>query len=224
MSDFLHRYVLPNLGLKLIALAMAAGLWLVIARDPVAEVALDVPIEFRNIAENMEISSEVIPQAQIRLRGPEYIVRQLKTGDVRAEIDLGGLHPGERTFDLTAQQVHRPREVEVVQVVPNQVHLSFDTRLTRQVEVHPRVVGTFASGYHIAQIVVEPATVTITGPRKRVEAVETATTDPVDVSGTVDRISFVRHPYVSDPLIQMASPDPVRITVIMEKTSPANAH
>lgn len=222
MSDFLRRRLLPNLGLKFTALALATGLWLVIARDPVAEVAVDVPIEFRNIAENLEISSEVIPQAQIRLRGPEYVVRQLKASDVRAEIDLTGLRPGERTFDLTAQQVHRPRELEVVQVVPNQFHLSFDTRMTRPVEIHPRVVGSFASGYRIAQIVVEPPAITISGPRKRVEAVETAITDPIDVSGTMDRISFVRHAYVSDPMIQVSSPDPVRITVIMEKTPAAS--
>jgi len=221
MSDVLRR-LLPNLGLKFTALALATGLWLVIARDPVAEVAVDVPIEFRNIAENLEISSEVIPQAQIRLRGPEYVVRQLKASDVRAEIDLTGLHPGERTFDLTAQQVHRPRELEVVQVVPNQFHLSFDTRLTRPVEIHPRVVGSFASGYRIAQIVVEPPVITISGPRKRVEAVETAITDPIDVSGTMDRISFLRHAYVSDPMIQVSNPDPVRITVIMEKTPAAS--
>jgi len=84
------------------------------------------------------------------------------------------------------------------------------------------VVGSFASGYRIAQIVVEPPAITISGPRKRVEAVETAITDPIDVSGTMDRISFVRHAYVSDPMIQVSSPDPVRITVIMEKTPAAS--
>jgi YbbR domain-containing protein len=223
MSDFLRRYVLHDFGLKLVSLALAVGLWLAIARDPVAEVAVDVPIEFRNIAENMEISSEVVPQAQIRLRGPEYMVRQLKASDVRAEIDLAGLRPGERTFDLTSQQVHRPRELEVVQVIPNEFHLSFDTRATRQVEIHPRVVGSFASGYRIAQIVVEPSSITISGPRKRVEAVEAAITDPIDVSGTMDRISAVRHAYVSDPMIQVNTPDPARITVIMEKTPEASA-
>ena len=42
---------------------LAVGLWLAVARDPVAEVAVEVPIEFRNIPENLEISSESIPRA-----------------------------------------------------------------------------------------------------------------------------------------------------------------
>jgi hypothetical protein len=53
------------------------------------------------------------------------------------------------------------------------------------------------------------------------EAVDVAMTDPIDVSGAVDRIKFSRHAYVSDPLIQVARPQPVRITVIMKKVSPS---
>jgi hypothetical protein len=52
-----------------------------------------------------------------------------------------------------------------------------------------------------------------------VEAVESAITDPVDVSGDINRATFTRHAYVSDALIQVASPDPVRVTVIMKKAS-----
>jgi diadenylate cyclase len=217
MRDFLHRHVLDNLGLKLISLALAVGLWLAVSRDPVAEVAVDVPIEFHDIPQNLEISSENIPKAQIRLRGPERAVHHLQTSDVYAEIELSGIRPGERTFDLTAQQIHQPSELEVVQVVPNQLHLNFDARLIRQVPVQPRIVGTFVSGYAIERVVVEPSTITISGPKKHVEAVESAITDPVDVSGDINRATFTRHAYVSDALIQVASPDPVRVTVIMQK-------
>jgi YbbR-like protein len=85
--------------------------------------------------------------------------------------------------------------------------------------VQPRVVGTFAAGYGIERVVVEPATITISGPKKHVEAVESATTDPIEVSGAIGRVTFARHPYVSDPLIQVASSDPVHVTVIVQKVS-----
>jgi diadenylate cyclase len=217
MKDFFHRHVLHNFGLKLLSLALAVGLWLAVARDPVAEVAVDVPIEFHNIPENLEISSENIPRAQIRVRGPQRVVRRLQTSDVSADIELSAIKPGERTFDLTTDQIHHPSELEVVQIIPSQLHLAFDARLTRQVPVRPRVVGNFAPGYAIERIVSEPATVTVSGPEKRVEAVEAAITDSVDASGTLDRATFVRHAYVSDPLVQVMNSNPVRVTVIMEK-------
>jgi len=224
MSDLLHRYMLHNLGLKLVSLGLAVGLWLAVARDPVAEVAVEVPIEFHNIPQNLEISSENIPKAQIRLRGPERSIHRLQSSDVYAEIDLGAGRPGERTFDLTARQIHQPPDLEVIQAVPSQFHLSFDIRATRQVPVQPRVIGTFVSGYEIGNVTVDPSMITITGPKKHVEAVEAAITDPVDVTGAMNRAIFVRHAYVSDPLIQVTNPDPVRVTVIMEKASTGDGH
>jgi YbbR domain-containing protein len=217
MKDFFRRHIAHNFGIKLLSLALAVGLWLAVTRDPVAEVAVEVPIEFRNIPENLEINTESVPRAEIRVRGPQRIVRRLQPSDIYAEIELSGVKPGERTFDLTAQQVHQPRELEVVQVIPSQFHLIFDTRLIRQVPVRPRVVGNFAEGYRIGQVDVEPAAISISGPRKRVEAVESAITDAIDASGAMDRATFVRHAYVSDPLVQVMDANPVRVTVIMEK-------
>ena len=223
MKDFFQRHVLHNFGLKLLSLALALALWLAVARDPVAEVAVDVPIEFHNVPENLEISSENIPRAQIRVRGPQRVVRRLQAADVSADIELSGMKPGERTFDLTTDQIHQPKELEVVQIIPSQFHLTFDTRLTRQVPVQPRVVGTFAPGYAIGRIIAEPSTVTISGPQKRVEAVQGAITDSVDASGTIDRATFVRHAYVSDPMVQVMNSNPVRVTVIMEKAGATGA-
>jgi len=219
MADFFRQHVLHNLGLKLISLALATGLWLAIDREPAAEVAVDTAIEFHNVPPNLEISSENIPKAQVRLRGPERIVRRLQVADVYAEINLEGVNPGSRTYDLTARQIHRPQQLEVVQVVPSEVHLVFDLRTSRQVPIQPRIMGDFATGYRIGQVLVEPSTVMITGPKKRVEAVDAATTDPIDVSGDINRASFMRHPYVSDPLVQVNSSEPVRVTVIMESSS-----
>src|SRR5580704_15856072 len=115
MSDFFHHALLHNLGLKLTALALAVGLWLAVARDPVAEVSVDIPVEIRNLPPDLEISSEIVPKAQIRLRGPERAIRQLQSSDVYAAIEFNGVRAGERTFDLTAQQVHEPAGLEVVQ-------------------------------------------------------------------------------------------------------------
>ena len=146
MKDFFTRHVLHNFGIKLLSLALSVGLWLAVASDPPAEVAVTVPIQFLNIPENLEISTESIPQAQVRVRGPQRIVRRLQPSDISAEIELNGMKAGERTFDLTAQQVHKPRGLEVEQIIPNQFHLTFDTRLTRQVPVRPRAFGNFRSG------------------------------------------------------------------------------
>jgi YbbR domain-containing protein len=153
------------------------------------------------------------------------LIRELRSADIHAELELGDAKPGERTFDLTAQQVRHQRDLTIVQVVPGQVHLSFDTRLTRDVEILPKVTGTFAAGEQIAKVLVDPERITITGPQHHVEMVDAATTDPVDASGTRTEKTFVTNVYVPDALVQVVQPLPVRVTVIMQKIAPAgNGH
>ncbi|MGD0825355.1 MAG: CdaR family protein [Terriglobales bacterium] len=214
--SFFQRVFVQNIALKIISLLLAIGLWLVVARDPIAEVEMNIPIEFHNLPDTLEIDSANYTEAQVRVRGPERVIHRLQTGDVRADIDLANVRTGQQTFDLTARHVHVPQDLEVVQIIPGQFHLSFDKRATRVVEVRPRVTGNFASGMRVAQVVADPSSVMITGPQRRVEAVEAATTDPVDVSGAISRTSFVTQAYVPDPLIQVVQPAPIRVTVIME--------
>jgi YbbR domain-containing protein len=215
MSGFVQRVFLHHAGLKIVSLALAVGLWLAVARDPVAEIELIVPIEFQNLPDNLEIDSASFTQAHVRVRGPERVIRQLQPSDVRAAVSLATVRPGERTFDL-ADRIHLPQDLEVVQIIPGQFQLSFDERETRKIAVSPRVIGTFASGLRLAQAVADPPYVTITGPRRRVDALDSAATDPVDASGVMTRATFATHAYVADPLIQVAHPTSVRVTVTME--------
>lgn len=217
MAGFFQRVFVHNFGLKLISALLAVGLWVMVASDPPAEVEINVPLEFHNLSENLEIDSATFTQAQIRVRGPERVIHQLRPTDVHAEIELSGMKPGSHTFDLTAQHVKLPQDLEVVQIVPSQFQLSFDSRSTRTVEVHPRVTGNFAVGERVAQVIADPPNIVITGPKRRVENVEAATTDPVDASGAMTRATFVTQAYVPDPLIQVVHPMPIRVTVIMEQ-------
>jgi YbbR domain-containing protein len=217
MTAWLERVFLDNFLLKLVSLLLAIGLWLAVASAPPAGIEMRVPIEFRNLPENLEIDSASFTEAQVRLRGPERVLHSMTEADVRAIVDLSNVQPGERTFDLTARHVQVPYDVEVEQIIPGQFHLSFDIRETRTVEVRPRVTGNFAKGLRVMEVTADPATIIVAGPRRRVEALEAATTDPVDATGTVSRGSFTTQVYVPDPLVQVVHPAPVRVTVIMGK-------
>jgi YbbR domain-containing protein len=179
---------------------------------------------FQNVPTDLEISSESVPEALIRVRGPERTIRQLRVNEVQAELDLAGSKAQERTFDLTAQQVRHPRDVSIVQVVPSQLRLAFDTRMDREVEVHPRVIGNFASGEQIVRVDADPSRITITGPRHHVEKIDAAITDPIDATGTLGSAVFTTNAYVADPLVQVSQGTTIRVTVVVEKVGSATTH
>jgi YbbR domain-containing protein len=127
MMNFLRRWILHNFWLKILSLVLATGLWLAISPDQEpAEITLRVPIEFRHVPPQLEISSVNIPEAQVRVRGPEQMIRELRSTDIHADLELKDANPGERTFNLTAQQIHVQRDLTVVQVVPVRVTVTME--------------------------------------------------------------------------------------------------
>jgi YbbR domain-containing protein len=219
MRDFLRKYIFNNWWLKLVALALAFLLWWAVAHDPTVEAVITAPLEFHHAPENLEMSVEGATQVEIRVRGPERTVRRLTPADVQAIVDLTGARAGERTFDLTAKQIHLPDAVDVVQIEPSQVRLSFDRRATRTVEVRPRVIGSLVTGYHIANVTADPTTINIVGPEHRVDEAGDAITDPVDATGVVGSATFTTHAYVTDPLVRVQKPEPIHVTVTTSKTA-----
>jgi YbbR domain-containing protein len=147
------------------------------------------------------------------------VLQRLNPSEVHAVIDLQQAAPGERTFDLSRKDIHVPRNVNVVQIMPAQFHINFDRSIARTVPVQPRVIGTLLSGYGITAVTAAPSTITIVGPERRVQAIQKAMTDPVDATGVVGEATFTTHAYVSDPLVRVRTPEPIHVTVSTGKVS-----
>jgi YbbR domain-containing protein len=219
MGHFLRKYVFNNMAFKLVSLAIAILLWWAVGRDQLIEIPMTVPLEFLNAPGGLEINSNYPFEARVTLRGPERLIQGLNASAVHAALDLQGAGPGERTFDLSRNQIHVPRDVKVVQIVPSQFQISFDRSATRMVPVQPRVIGTLLSGYGITSVSTDPASITIVGPERRVNAIQTAATDPVDATGVVGSATFTTHVYVADPLVRVQTPGAIHVTVDTAKTS-----
>jgi hypothetical protein len=217
MIRLLRKYVFHNFLLKITALVVAAVMWATVARDPVAEVALVVPIEFLHVPENIEISTESIPQAQVRVRGPGRMLRNLTPAQVRAALDLSEARPGERTYELKGTQIRVPGGVEVTQVVPAQLHLSFDRRVRKEVPIRARVIGVYGPGVR-TEVAVDPPTAWIVGPERRTELIREVLTDAVDAAGLAGQATYPGvHLFVTDPLVRVASPATAEVKVETER-------
>ena len=223
MMTFLRKFVFHNFALKVVSLLAAILLWMAVARDPLAEISVTVPIELEHIPANLEISTERIPQPQIRVRGPARMLRDLGPAQVHATLDLASAKPGERTYDLAGSRVQVPRGAEVVQVIPAQVHLTFDWRGRKEVPIKARLLGLYMGATRTVTGV-DPPTAVIVGPEKRVQSIDAAFTDAVDATGSSGRTTFTGiHIYVGDPLVHVVQPSAVNVTVAEESDAGRSA-
>jgi hypothetical protein len=107
-----------HIGLKIMSIALAALLWLVVAGEQVVERALRIPLEFTNMPAQLEPVGEPPNLMDVRLRGSSGRLSRIAAGEVVAVVDLQGARPGQRLFHVSASDVRTPFGVEV-ELVPD---------------------------------------------------------------------------------------------------------
>ena len=202
-----------HIGLKIMAIALAALLWLVVAGEQVVERALRIPLEFTNMPTQLEPVGEPPNVMDVRLRGSSGRLSRIAAGEVVAVVDLQGARPGQRLFHVSASDVRAPFGVEVVQVAPSSLYMTFEPSATKPVPIVPEVEGNPADGFEIVTRTAEPAIVDIIGPQSAVAAVMAAITEPVSVAGASATIVKTVSVGVADPSVRLKSIDLVRVTV-----------
>ena len=165
------RNTLHNLGLKVLALAISdCGGWCRAIRCKSVVTAHRVS-SYLTIADDYDSPFEV----RVAVSGLERIVQD---GPVQVNAVIGWRASSRRrTFDLDEANQHREGEGRARTAFAD--HIDFNPSAAT-VEVRPRVIGTFVSGYGITDVTADPTTIMIEGPANR--ASRMAITDPVDAT------------------------------------------
>src|SRR3970040_73882 len=175
-----------NIGLKVLALALATLLWLTVAGEHVGERVMRGPLEVHNIPAELEIVGDPPNAVDVRVRGSSGVISRLQPGDVVASLELHGARPGSRLIHI--EEVRAPYGVEVAQVTPATVSLEIEKMATRMVPIVPALQGEPAPGFVRGRVTSEPATVKVVGPESRVRQLSEATTEPVVVTGSREQV------------------------------------
>lgn len=202
-----------HLGLKVLAVALASLLWLTVAGEHIVERSLRVPLEFRNIPEQLEIAGEPPATVSVRLRGSSALLSRVDPGEIVAVLDLSGARAGSRLFDIRNDEVRVPYGVEVAQVMPGTLSLDLEKSARRVIPVLPAVEGEPAPGYVVGRTHSDPATVEVVGPESRLKQLLSATTEPVSIAGARGRVVDTVTVGVADAALRLSEPKSATVTV-----------
>jgi YbbR domain-containing protein len=149
---------------------------------------------------------------EVRLRASPGIIHGLGSRDLSAVIDLQGANEGERIVHLSPDTIRVPFGVKVVKVTPSILTLNFERTLEKDVPVRPRLQGRPAPGHEVAEITSDPPRVRITGPKSRVQDVESAYTEPVSLEGARDTVVDTVNIGLEDPVVRLWGSARVKVT------------
>jgi YbbR domain-containing protein len=205
-----------HLGLKVVSIALAVLLWLTVAKEPIVERSLRVPLQFQNIPAQLEIIGEPPSGADVRVRGGAGQVSQLEPGEMAAIVDLSAAKPGQRLFHLAPQDVRAPFGIGVEYVQPSTVSLEFERSGERVVPVLPMVEGAPAPGFAVGDVSADPATVEVVGPESHLRHLTEATTETISVEGATGSIRETVNVGLVDPAVRLKQARSTVVTVAIQ--------
>jgi YbbR domain-containing protein len=202
-----------NLGWKLAALAISFLLWFAINGANDLTESVSVPVQYRNIPQNLEIGSELIEQVHLILRGPSLLLSRASSNPAPVVVDLAEAKgPGEKTFSITAANVRLPGGVMLEKAMPGQIRLRLEARMRKTVPVHVRL-DHIPGGMDANVDEVNPPKLTVVGPENRVRSIEFVETDLVDVRAMEPGGRAHISAYAPDPRVSFTTSPNVAVRV-----------
>jgi YbbR domain-containing protein len=201
-----------NLPTKAVSLAIAVVLWFVIAGEKTSERGLSIPVELQNVPTNLEMTGEAVNMVEVRLRASPGIIHALGPSEISAQVDLAGSGEGERIIHLSPETIRVPFGVRVVKITPSILTLNFERTLQKVVPVRPRLLGRPAAGREVTEVTSTPAQVRISGPKSRVQEVESAFTEPVSLEGANADVTEEVSVGLEDPMLRLLDAPKVKVT------------
>jgi len=221
MRRMLTRWFTRDWKLKLVSLALALVLWLLLvpSEKMSSEKSLTIPLETRNVPAGLEIVERPAARIDVTLRAPKRVLSQIGPSELVAVVDLERASIPQQEYPLHREMIAVPPGAEIVKISPSKVTIKLEKTGTATLEVHPTLRGRPAQGFRIARTEIEPSTIAVQGPESRAKAAEAATTAPVDVSGLAASTVFDVDIILPRPELRFVAPKTsARVTVHIEET------
>jgi YbbR domain-containing protein len=189
-----------NVGLKFLSIVLAVTVFLLVNTDKDREITARVGVSY-TLPEDKVLVSGRIDEVRVTIRGSWRRLRKFDERQVdRINLDLRHASSGE--FAIANDMIHLPSGIAVTSIVPRTVHVAFDKRVDKVVELTPAVTGHLAHGYIVAEVKPVPATVKLRGAQGVLAALIAIRTREISLEGKSDSFSAET---------EVASPDGVDV-------------
>ena len=157
----LRRIASQNLGLKILALALAVAAWWFVTGESKVLVSFTVPLEIRNVPKGLTMTNQPAREVEVRLSGPSSLLSGLRPSEISAGVDLTTARAGRQVFTMDDRVVKIPPGIKVQRIFPSSIEVILDRTERRVIPVSVRIGGGASVRRRVAKVEVDPLSVEI---------------------------------------------------------------
>lgn len=185
-------------------LLLAFIFWYLNSLEKNVEYDMKYPVRYINLPDERILADNLPAEIDLYLKGPGYSILKIKLAGTRSPVmlDVSTINyrrvPGSRTLSyyiITTGLIPKLRnqlrtECEISSIKPDTLFFSFDRIVTKKVQVTPNIEVFMEKQYLVkGNILADPDTISITGPKRILDTVKTVKTKLKKLRGVNETIT-----------------------------------
>jgi hypothetical protein len=213
----LRRIASQNLGLKVVALALAVAAWWFVAGESKVLVGFTLPLEIRNVPKGLTMTNTPAREVEVRLSGPSPLLSGMRPSEISAGVDLTGTRAGRQYFTLDDRAVKVPPGIKVQRIVPPSIEVILERTERRTVPVSVRIGGGAAIRKRVAKVEVDPSSVEVEALPEEFSRMPVVYTEEVAPERTEGEYSAIARVETREPHAKIVGNPNVRVKIRFRK-------
>lgn len=213
----LRRLASQNLGLKVVALALAVAAWWFVAGESKVLVSFTIPLEIRNVPRGLTMTNKPEREVEVRLSGPSPLLSGMRPSEISAGVDLTGARAGRQYFTLDDRAVKVPPGIKVQRIFPPSIEVILERTERRTVPVSVRIGGGAALRKRVAKVEVDPPSVEVEALPEEFSRMPVVYTEEVAPERTEGDYSAIARVETREAHAKIVGNPNVRVTIRFRK-------
>jgi len=209
----LRRLASQNLGLKVVAFALAVAAWWFVAGESKVLVSFPIPLEIRNVPKGLTVTNKPERQVEVRLSGPSSLLSGMRPSEISAGVDLSAARAGRQNFTLDDRAVKAPPGIKVQRIFPSSIEVILDRTERRTVPVSARIGGGAAVRRRVAKVEIDPPSVEVEALTEEFSRMQAVYTEEVVPERTEGAYSAVVRVETREPHAKIVGSPSVRVKI-----------
>ncbi len=165
----------------LISLLSITGIWVSFSKGMETLASHEVPIEFMNPDQKMEILSTSTSNAKLLLSGSRTLINSIKPEQIKIKINLSRSAIGINKLSISKENISLPPGIRLKKIEPSELDVTLDTLIEKELPVQPNWIGKLPEGLKMKEARAIPPTVNVIGGGLALKDISTIFTEQISL-------------------------------------------
>jgi uncharacterized protein (TIGR00159 family) len=214
-----RRQTIELIAAGVICLVCFTGIWLSFSKGMETLATQEVPVEFINPNQRMEIIASSASSVKLLISGARPLINAIKPEQINIKLNLSQSVVGSNKLTITGENILLPPGIRLKSIEPSELDITLDTLVEKDLPIQPQWSGSLPPGLVMQEATAIPATVRVIGGGLALRDIATIFTEQISLdtlteSGTVNVVLVL-----ATASLRLETKTPIQIRYLISKKS-----